>query len=73
MILVCTESEQGGRKDRQRNEPVGSCATCDARSTGPSALEGKKIKKWRVKTKLSNTYKSSLLQMNGKTFFVSVW
>ena len=44
MILVCTESEQGGRKDRQRNEPVGSCATCDARCTGPSALRARKLK-----------------------------
>ena len=32
---------QGGRKDGWGNEPVGSCAMCDARSTGPRALEGK--------------------------------
>ena len=32
---------QGGRKDRRGNEPVGSCAMCDARSNGPRALEGK--------------------------------
>ena len=32
---------QGGRKDGRENEPVGSCAMCDARSTGPRALEGK--------------------------------
>ena len=32
---------QGARKDGRGNEPVGSCAMCDARSTGPRALEGK--------------------------------
>ena len=32
---------QGRRKDGRGNEPVGSCAMCDARSTGPRALEGK--------------------------------
>ena len=35
------QSTQGGRKDGRGNEPVGSCAMCDARSTGPRALEGK--------------------------------
>ena len=34
-------SVQGGRKDGRGNEPVGSCAMCDARNTGPRALEGK--------------------------------
>ena len=33
--------DQGTRKDGRGNEPVGSCAMCDARSTGPRALEGK--------------------------------
>ena len=32
---------QGARKDGRGNAPVGSCAMCDARSTGPRALEGK--------------------------------
>ena len=32
---------QGARKDARGNEPVGSCAMRDARSTGPRALEGK--------------------------------
>ena len=32
---------QGARKDGRGNEPVGSCAMYDARSTGPRALEGK--------------------------------
>ena len=32
---------QGAGKDGRGNEPVGSCAMCDARSTGPRALEGK--------------------------------
>ena len=49
---------QGGRKDRRGNEPVGSCATCDARSTGLRAFPDKNIEKWRVKTKLCNRYKS---------------
>ena len=31
----------GARKDGRGNEPVGSCAMCDARSTGPRVLEGK--------------------------------
>ena len=34
-------SSQGARKDGWGNEPVGSFAMCDARSTGPRALEGK--------------------------------
>ena len=33
--------KQGARKDGQGNEPVGSCAMCDTRSTGPRALKGK--------------------------------
>ena len=33
--------KQGARKDGRGNEPVGSCAICDARSTGPRTLEGK--------------------------------
>ena len=32
---------QGARKDGRGNEPVGSCAMCDARSIGPRALEVK--------------------------------
>ena len=32
---------QGGRKEGRGNEPIGSCAMCDARSTGSRALEGK--------------------------------
>ena len=36
-----TACNQGARKDGRGNEPVGSCAICDARSTGPRALEGK--------------------------------
>ena len=32
---------QGAGKDGRGNEPVGSCAMCDARSTGPRALAGK--------------------------------
>ena len=35
------QMNQGARKDGRGNEPVGSCAMCDARSTGPRALEGK--------------------------------
>ena len=32
-MLEETEFDQGARKDGQGNEPVGSCAMCDARST----------------------------------------
>ena len=41
-LQVCVGHSQGGRKDGRGNEPVGSCAMCDARSTGPRAFEGKK-------------------------------
>ena len=37
---------QGARKDGRGNEPVGSCGMCDARSTGPRALEGKN--RWKM-------------------------
>ena len=37
---------QGARKDGRGNEPVGSCAMCDARSTGTRALEGKN--RWKM-------------------------
>ena len=33
-------SVQGAKKEGRGNEPVGSCAMCDARSTGPRSLEG---------------------------------
>ena len=36
-----SKCKQGARKDGFGNEPVGSCAMCDARSTGSTALEGK--------------------------------
>ena len=39
-------NKQGARKDGRGNEPVGSCAMCDARSTGPRALEGKN--RWKM-------------------------
>ena len=39
--LACTGFYQGGRKEGRGNEPVGSCAMYDARSTGSRALEGK--------------------------------
>ena len=39
--IIASMSKQGARKDGRGNEPVGSCAMCDARSTGPRALEGK--------------------------------
>ena len=64
-------AKQGGRKDRRGNEPSGSCATCDARSTGVESGQ-EQNKTWRVKTKLSNRYKSTLLRMNGKPFFIAV-
>ena len=38
-LAVCLR--QGGRKEGRGNEPVGSCAMCDAQSTGSRALEGK--------------------------------
>ena len=38
---MVAECKQGGRKEGRGNEPVGSCAMCDARSTGSRALEGK--------------------------------
>ena len=41
ITTVPTKTIQGARKDGRGNEPVGSCAMCDARSTGPRALEGK--------------------------------
>ena len=65
LYLLPSNFHRGGRKDGRGNEPVGSCATCDARSTGPTAHE-------RVEAKLYNTYKGSLLRMNGETFFVAV-
>ena len=64
---------QGGKKDRRGNKLVGSYAMYDARCTGPRELLGKKIEKWRIKAKLCNTYKSSLVRMNSKTLFVAVW
>ena len=39
---LCDRYQQGARKDGCGNEPVGSCAMCDAQSTGPRALKGKK-------------------------------
>ena len=48
LYLLLSDFHQGGRKDGRGNEPVGSCATCDARSTGPTAHE-------RVEAKLYNT------------------
>ena len=41
LTLMYNYVVQGARKDGRGNEPVGSCAMCDARSTGPRALEGK--------------------------------
>ena len=42
LIFLCVLCQnQGGRKEGRRNEPVGSCAMCDARSTGSKALECK--------------------------------
>ena len=52
----CPRCEQGGRKDGRRNEPVGSCAMFDARSTGPEALESKEMEKWLVRTKLATAH-----------------
>ena len=40
-VAVFPWAKQGARKDGRGNEPVGSWAICDARSTGPRALEGK--------------------------------
>ena len=72
MHALDSENSQGGRKDGRGNEPVRS-SPCDVRSTGSRVLKSKKMEKWRVKTKLYNTYKISLLRMNGKTFFVALW
>ena len=44
--VLCSYLLQGARKDGRGNEPVGSCAMCDARSTGPRALEGKN--RWKM-------------------------
>ena len=42
LIFLCVLCQnQGGRKEGRGNEPVGSCAMCDARSTGSKALECK--------------------------------
>ena len=43
---MVAECKQGGRKEGRGNEPVGSCAMCDARSTGSRALEGKN--RWKM-------------------------
>ena len=43
---LLNQADQGARKDGRGNEPVGSCAMCDAQSTGLRALEGKN--RWKV-------------------------
>ena len=45
-VKKCTgTSSQGGRKEGRRNEPVGSCAMCDAQSNGfESAREQEPLK-----------------------------
>ena len=60
-------SAKGGRKEgRSRKQ-----ARCVMRGVlGRERSRARNLKKWRVKTKLRNTYKSSLLRMNGKTVWL---
>ena len=51
------QCHQGARTDGRGNEPVGSCAMCDARSTGRERSRGRTVEKWPVKTKFCSTYK----------------
>ena len=70
-LAVCLR--QGGRKEGRGNEPASSCAMCDAQSTGSRALEGKNRRKMAGQNKILQHIQSSLLRMNGKTFFFAVW